>query len=120
MSESITPTPEISSTDISRRSLLGGLALGAGAIGIVGAALPGNPVQAAGPGDQTEALDPTISGLVYLPLDAFAFDIAGTSPTAYRLYQETTGMQPQPAPAAIRASSTSLPPMPTKSAPAAK
>jgi hypothetical protein len=38
-----------------------------------------------------------VDGLIYLPVDAFAFDIAGTSNTAYRLYQEITGMQPQPA-----------------------
>lgn len=104
MSEPITPATEPSTTDISRRALLGGLALGAGAIGIAGAALPGGPVHAAGPGDQIEALDATINGLVYVPLDAFAFDTAQAAQTPYGLYQQTTGMQPSTAPAYVHAS----------------
>ncbi len=104
MSDPTIPATESNATDFSRRSLLGGLAFGAGAIGLVGAATSGRA--AAAPGDQTEALDPTVAGLVYLPLDAFAFDTAGTAAptTQRRLYQEITGMQPLTPPDRVRAS----------------
>lgn len=82
--------------EMSRRSLLGGLGLVAGAASF--ATFASGKVQAAGnavPG-VPEALAATIPGLVYLPLDAYAFDVASTSGTPRRLYQEVTGMQPEP------------------------
>lgn len=93
------------SSELSRRALLGGLTA-AGALGLVASgALPGSPAHAAGPGSQTEALAAPIAGLTYITLDALAFDVAGTSPSAYRLYQESppTGVQPSVAPAFIYA-----------------
>lgn len=87
------PTSTPAAPELSRRALIGGITA-AGALGLAaGAALPGGIVHAA-PGDQTEALDPTVAGLVYLPLDAFAFDTAQAAQTPYRLYQDITGMQP--------------------------
>jgi hypothetical protein len=79
---------------LSRRSLIGTAAVVSGA-----------SLVALGRSDSVSAFAPTaepllsapVDGLTYIGLDAFAFDVAGTSPTAYRLYQEITGMQPQPA-----------------------
>jgi hypothetical protein len=76
----------------SRRALIGGI----GAAGAVGLAfgVDGVTVVQAAAADRPDAIDPPTPGLVYLPLDAFAFDVADTAPTLYRLYQELTGMQP--------------------------
>jgi hypothetical protein len=91
------------SPDLSRRTLIGALTA-AGAFGAVAATGVAGPVHAAAPGDQTEALDPTVSGLVYVPIDAFAFDTAQAAATPYRLYQQVTGMQPSSAPGYVQAS----------------
>jgi hypothetical protein len=79
-------------SSVSRRTLIGGMAAaGATVAGLASSA----PVAAT---DNAEAvLAAPVDGLIYVPLDAFAFDVAGTSSTAYRLYQEITGMQPSPA-----------------------
>ena len=86
---------------LSRRSLLGGLTATAGAVSLAtiagahAASAANVPVFAGTPNGEIDALlDPTIAGLVYLPLDAFAFDTATVGATPYRLYQEVTGMQP--------------------------
>jgi hypothetical protein len=81
-------------TELTRRSLLGGLTAAAGAVGLATVAGAGS-VSAGGVPPAGEALlDPAIGGLTYVTLDAFAFDVAGTSGTQRRLYQEITGMQP--------------------------
>lgn len=90
------------SPELSRRSLIGGLTA-AGALGAVTASSLVAGTAAAAPGDQTEALDPTVAGLVYVTLDAFAFDTAQAASTPYRLYQQATGMQPSTAPAYVQA-----------------
>ena len=86
---------------LSRRSLLGGLTATAGAVSLAtiagthAASAANVPAFAGTPNGEIDALlDPTIAGLVYLPLDAFAFDTATVGATPYRLYQEVTGMQP--------------------------
>lgn len=86
---------------ISRRELLGGLSLAAGALGLAGVASAGtaSAAPAGTPGIidgsvSAAALAAVIPGLVYLPLDAWAFDTATTASSPYRLYQELTGMQP--------------------------
>ena len=86
---------------LSRRALIGGLGA-AGAIGLAGALTGSSPVAAAG--EVSDAIEAPTPGLVYLPLDAFAFDVAGTSSTAYRIHQNTTGVQPNTAPAQLYAS----------------
>src|SRR5690606_558045 len=95
--------------ELSRRALLGGVAAIAGGAGL--ATFAGGPSVLAAPGGSAgstgsavlvagapEALGDTIPGLVYVTLDAFAFDVAGLDPTIRRLYQESppTGMQPVP------------------------
>ncbi|MEP1126468.1 MAG: hypothetical protein ABJH68_21495 [Ilumatobacter sp.] len=90
-----------SRSDISRRTLLGAGALIGGA-GLISLGQPGH-AHALPAADGAALLAPTIDGLTYVTLDAFAFDVAGVSPAAYRLYQQTTGMQPQPAPGEIHA-----------------
>lgn len=82
-------------TDMSRRTLLGAGALIGGA-GLMSLGHAGHVHAQPTPGSSA-LLGPTIDGLTYISLDAFAFDIAGTSPTSYRLYQQATGMQSQPA-----------------------
>lgn len=86
---------------LSRRALIGGLGA-AGAIGLAGALTSAAPVSAVG--EASDAIEAPTPGLVYLPLDAFAFDVARTSSTPYRLYQTLTGMQPSDAPGEIYAS----------------
>jgi hypothetical protein len=87
--------------ELSRRALIGGLGA-AGAIGLAGAFTGAAPVAAAG--EVADAIEAPTPGLVYLPLDAFAFDVARVSSTPYRLYQDLTGMQPSDAPGEIYAS----------------
>lgn len=86
---------------VSRRAMIGGLGA-AGAIGLAGAFGGATHVMAVG--DTPAAIDAPTDGLVYLPLDAFAFDVARTSSGPYRLYQTLTGMQPSDAPNEIYAS----------------
>lgn len=86
---------------LSRRTLIGGLGA-AGAIGLAGALGGATPVSAAG--EVADAIEAPTPGLVYLPLDAFAFDVARTASTPHRLYQDLTGMQPSDAPNSIFAS----------------
>ncbi len=86
---------------LSRRAMIGGLGA-AGAIGLASALTGATPATAAV--DVTEAIEAPTPGLVYLPLDAFAFDVARTSGTPYRLHQILTGMQPSDAPGEIYAS----------------
>jgi hypothetical protein len=111
MSQPTEPDPfddHATAPPVSRRALIGGLTA-AGVIGAVAtssntaAAAPLAPL--APPSSRTEALGSVIPGLVYVTLDALAFDVAGTAPGAYRLYQEVpaTGVQPSNAPANIYA-----------------
>lgn len=81
---------------LSRRALIGGIGA-AGAFGLAASVAGSGHVMAAGDdvGGVPEALGTPVDGLVYLPLDATAFDVAGTEPDDYRLYQADTGMQPQ-------------------------
>lgn len=90
--------PSEPSSELTRRSMLGGgIALAATAVGLA-AATGARPAYAdAATSGQVSALEPVVEGLVYLPLDAFAFHTASLTTSPYRLYQETTGMQPQPA-----------------------
>ena len=76
----------------SRRALIGGL--GAGAVGLGLATGFGGATHVMAAGDVPEALGAPVDGLVYLPLDATAFDVATTDGDHYRLYQADTGMQP--------------------------
>jgi hypothetical protein len=79
--------------DLSRRTLLTGLAATASAAGL-STVLNMPTAQADTPEvSSTQAFGGSTPGLVYLPIDAFAFDVAGTS-TNRRIYQETTGVQP--------------------------
>jgi hypothetical protein len=87
--------PSDDPVELSRRSLIGGLAAAAGAAGLVTMAT-GKIAVAAPDAPILEALAPTVAGLVYLPLDAFAFDVVSVTGTPRRLYQEVTGMQPEP------------------------
>lgn len=75
---------------LSRRALIGGIGV-AGAAGLI--TLGGDAVRAAPAVPQ--AIAPPIPGLIYLPLDAFAFDVADLVGTSYRLYQQGTGVQPE-------------------------
>lgn len=79
---------------LSRRTLIGGLG-GLGVAGAVGLAA-GLGVVATSPSVALAAVDPPIDGLVYLPIDAFAFDVASTDTpvTLHRIYQDLTGVQP--------------------------
>lgn len=86
-------TAEVVARGLSRRQLLGA-AVAAGGFGLV--ADTTSIVSASAPRAFPEALDDLIPGLGYVSLDAFAFDVAGTSPSSYRLYQDVTGMQPEP------------------------
>jgi hypothetical protein len=95
------PADDPEAVGLSRRALIGGLGA-AGAIGLAGALSGTAPVTAAS--DVAEVIEPPTPGLVYLPLDAFAFDVARASSTPYRLYQTITGMQPSDAPNEIYAS----------------
>jgi hypothetical protein len=79
---------------ISRRSLIGTAAVVGGASLLV--ASPHSTANALAPTAEP-LLSAPVDGLTYLGLDAFAFDVATVNPTDYRLYQELTGMQPQPA-----------------------
>jgi hypothetical protein len=90
------PGPDDSSTGLSRRALLGGIGA-AGAIGLATSVGGPSHVMAAGDdvGAVPDALEAPVDGLVYLPLDATAFDVATTEGDDYRLYQSNTGMQPQ-------------------------
>ncbi len=84
-----------SQQDLSRRTLLTGLAATASAVGL-STVLNSPTAQAqAEPGEvsSTRAFGGSTPGLVYLPVDAFAFDVAGTSANR-RIYQEITGVQP--------------------------
>jgi len=93
MTESANSQP-VESSSFSRRTLLGAAAVAGGA-GLVG--LPGITRAAPAMPGFPEDLAATIPGLTYISLDAFAFDVAGTSPTAYRIYQDIAGTQPEPA-----------------------
>jgi len=85
---------------LSRRALIGGLGAAGAAVGLIG--LSSGPIaRAAG---VPEAISPAITGLTYLGLDAFAFDVAGTNTTQRRIYQTITGVQPLTPPAEIFAS----------------
>jgi hypothetical protein len=83
---------------ISRRSLIGGLGVAAGAASLgsraavsAPAVLPTSvPQGVEAPADY----GPLVRGLVYVPVDALAFDTANVSGIPYRLYQQSTGMQP--------------------------
>jgi hypothetical protein len=94
---------------LSRRTLIGGGLGAAGALGLAGG-LAGTAHVMAAPlvraGDVTDAIEAPVDGLVYLPIDAYAFDVAGTgSPTTFRrIYQDATGTQPLTPPAEIFAS----------------
>jgi hypothetical protein len=93
-------TADAATPELSRRALIGGLTA-AGAFGLAASgALPGGIAHAA-PGDQTEALDPTVAGLVYTTFDAAAFFPGNGS----RVYQESpaTGTQPLSPPTHILA-----------------
>lgn len=79
---------------LSRRSMLGAAAVLSGAS--LAAFNRGEAVSAL-PAALDNAVSPPVSGLTYITLDAFAFDVADAAPTTYRLYQDLTGMQPQPA-----------------------
>ena len=89
---------------LTRRNVLGGLAA-AGVLGVVSprqadaaSAPTTHAIPAAGAASEfAAAVSAPISGLVYITLDAFAFHVADLSSTVYRLYQDITGMQPQPA-----------------------
>jgi hypothetical protein len=86
---------------LSRRALIGGLGA-AGAVGLAGAL--GGATQVSAAGEVSDAIEAPTPGLVYLPLDAFAFDVARVSSGPYRLYQTLTGVQPSDAPGEIYAS----------------
>src|SRR5215207_10059054 len=77
---------------LSRRALIGGLGAAGAAVGL--ASLTGNHVAHAQA--TPEAIEPAVTGLTYLALDAFAFDVGTTdSPlTQRRIYQDQTGVQP--------------------------
>jgi hypothetical protein len=87
-------SPASSDHAISRRSLIGTAAVVGGASLFVTS--PHSTASALAPTAEP-LLSAPVDGLTYLGLDAFAFDVATTDPAAYRLYQELTGMQPQPA-----------------------
>lgn len=53
-------------------------------------ALAAPPLQA---GDVADATEAAVDGLVYLRLDAVAFDVGSTDPGAHRIYAEATGVQ---------------------------
>ncbi|BAN00737.1 hypothetical protein [Ilumatobacter coccineus] len=90
------PLPDsASNAGLSRRSVLGAAAVLSGASL---AALARGEAVSAGPAALHHAVSPPVDGLSYITLDAFAFHVADTASTTYRLYQELTGMQPQPAP----------------------
>jgi hypothetical protein len=77
---------------VSRRALIGGIAAaGAATVATLASAGSASGAPAAEP-----VLAAPVEGLIYLPVDAFAFDVAGVSNTSYRLYQASTGMQPEP------------------------
>ncbi len=83
---------------VTRRNALLGLGAVAGAAAVVSAI----PFRADAGGlasilSQASAADlgPTIPGLTYVGIDAFAFTTA--QPGAQRIYQTATGMQPSPA-----------------------
>jgi hypothetical protein len=77
---------------ISRRALIGGLGAAGAAVGL--ASLASSQVASAAPGSVPEAITPAITGLAYLGLDAYAFDVATTNPSQRRIYQTITGVQP--------------------------
>jgi hypothetical protein len=91
-------TSTSASAGITRRSLIGGIGVAAGAASLGGRAAVSAPsrVLASAPQGVAAPADfgPLTRGLVYLPLDAFAFDTANVTGTPYRLYQQATGMQP--------------------------
>ncbi len=87
-----------STSGLSRRTLLGATAVVGGA-SLVG--LGHAPTASAAP--LSAPLTAPVDGLAYITLDAFAFDVADTAAASYRLYQQITGMQPQPAPGEIYA-----------------
>jgi hypothetical protein len=81
---------------LSRRALIGGLGAAGAAAGIAGLA-SGHVAHAAPGSGVPEVIAPPITGLSYVGLDAFAFDIASLeTPTQnWRIYDGvTTGVQP--------------------------
>jgi hypothetical protein len=94
--ETSTPAP----AGITRRSLIGGIGVAAGAASLGGRAALSAPAKVASSvpqgADPPLPLDePLTPGLVYLPLDAFAFDVADSdSAPPRRIYERSTGMRP--------------------------
>ena len=90
---------------LTRRQVIAGAGAAAAGAALIGAAVPGSAVAAAPAAIAgalpPQALDPSIAGLTYKAIDGVALDVAGTNPAAYRLWQDITGAQPEPAPGSL-------------------
>ena len=101
----MTTQPVDQNGGLTRRQIIAGAGAAAAGAALVGAALPGSAgaaAPAAIAGTMTpQALDPSIAGLTYKAIDGVALAVASTSGTAFRLWQDNTGAQPQPAPGSL-------------------